>query len=87
MIDNQLFTNSFSSLFMVVRVALNTMIETTDAMTPYSPSMRLDYDFHRRMEIYYIYTRPLEIARKAGCPMPKLEMLEAELRFLEDIKA
>ena len=63
------------------------MIETTDAMTPYSPSMRLDYDFHRRMEIYYIYTRPLEIARKAGCPMPKLEMLEAELRFLEDIKA
>ena len=87
MIDKQLFTNSFSSLFMVVRVALNTMIETTDAMTPYSPSMRLDYDFHRRMEIYYIYTRPLEIARKAGCPMPKLEMLEAELRFLEDIKA
>ena len=59
------------------------MIETTDAMTPYSPSMRLDYDFHRPMEIYYLYTRPLEIAREAGCPMPKLEMLEAELRFLE----
>ena len=59
------------------------MIETTDAMTPYSPSMRLDYDFHRPMEIYYLYTRPLEIARESGCPMPKLEMLEAELRFLE----
>ena len=59
------------------------MIEMTDNMTPYSPSMRLDYDFHRRMEIYYLYTRPLEIAREAGCPMPKLEMLEAELRFLE----
>lgn len=59
------------------------MIETTDAMTPYSPSMRLDYDFHRPMEIYYLYTRPLQIAREAGCPMPKLEMLEAELRFLE----
>jgi 2-dehydropantoate 2-reductase len=60
------------------------MIEMTDAMTPYSPSMRLDYDFHRRMEIYYLYTRPLEMARNAGCPMPKLEMLEAELRFLEE---
>ena len=60
------------------------MIEMTDAMTPYSPSMRLDYDFHRSMEIYYIYSRPLEIAREAGCRMPKLEMLEAELRFLED---
>ena len=28
MIDNQLFTNSFSSLFMVVRVALNTTLES-----------------------------------------------------------
>ena len=60
------------------------MIETTDSMTPYSPSMRLDYDFHRPMELYYIYTRPLQIAREAGFPMPKLEMLEAELRFLEE---
>ena len=60
------------------------MIAMTDSMIPYSPSMRLDYDFHRPMEIYYLYTRPLEIAREAGCPMPKLEMLEAELRFLED---
>jgi 2-dehydropantoate 2-reductase len=60
------------------------MIEMTDAMIPYSPSMRLDYDFHRPMEIYYIYSRPLEIAREAGCRMPKLEMLEAELRFLEE---
>ena len=45
--------------------------------------LQVDYDFHRRMEIYYLYTGPLEIAREAGCPMPKLEMLEAELRFLE----
>lgn len=59
------------------------MIKMTDEMTPYSPSMRLDYDFHRRMEIYYLYTRPIEIARKAGFRMSKLEMLEAELKFLE----
>ena len=59
------------------------MIDMTDSMIPYSPSMRLDYDFHRPMEIYYLYTRPLQIAREAGCPMLKLEMLEAELRFLE----
>ena len=61
------------------------MIATTDVMTPYSPSMRLDYDFHRQMEIYYLYTRPIEIAREAGYRMPKLEMLEAELRFLESM--
>ena len=60
------------------------MIEMTDEMTPYSPSMKLDYDFHRLMEIHYIYSRPLEIAREAGFRMPKLEMLEAELKFLQN---
>lgn len=60
------------------------MIAMTDAMTPYSPSMRLDYDFHRQMEIYYLYTRPIEIAREAGFRMSKLEMLEAELKFLQE---
>ena len=51
------------------------MIAMTDSMIPYSPSMRLDYDFHRSMEIYYLYTRPIEMARAAGYRMPKLEML------------
>ena len=59
------------------------MIATTKAMTPYSPSMKLDYDFHRPMEIHYLYSRPIEEARKAGFRMPKLEMLEAQLKFLE----
>lgn len=59
------------------------MIQTTDEMTPYSPSMKLDYDFHRLMEIDYLYTRPIAEARKVGFRMPKLEMLEAELRFIE----
>ncbi|MBO7102350.1 MAG: putative 2-dehydropantoate 2-reductase [Bacteroidaceae bacterium] len=59
------------------------MIQTTDAMTPYSPSMKLDFNFHRPMEIEYLYTRPLEIAHNAGFHMPKLEMLEALLRFLD----
>lgn len=61
------------------------MLEMTDAMTPYSPSMRLDYDFHRPMEIHYIYTRPIQIAREAGFPMPRLAMLEAELKYLNDV--
>lgn len=60
------------------------MIDMTDNMTPYSPSMKLDYDFHRPMEIHYLYTRPIEIARAAGYRMHKLEMLEAELRFLQN---
>ena len=59
------------------------MIQYTDVMTPYSPSMKLDYDFHRRMEIEYLYTRPIALAREADFAMPKLEMLEALLRFKE----
>lgn len=59
------------------------MIRSTDEMVPYSPSMKLDYDNHRPMEIQYLYTRPLEIARQAGAPMHTLEMLEAQLRFLQ----
>lgn len=59
------------------------MIYNTLHMTPYSPSMKLDYDFHRPMEIDYIYTRPIEEARKAGYKMQKLDMLEKELRFIE----
>ncbi len=62
------------------------MIQTTDAMVPYSPSMKLDFDHHRPMEIYYLYTRPIEEARKAGFDMRKLAMLEAELRFIQEEK-
>ena len=62
---------------------IDKMIDMTDHMTPYSPSMKLDFDFHREMEIHYLYSRPIQIAHEAGYPMPKLEMLEAELKFLQ----
>lgn len=58
------------------------MIATTKVMVPYSPSMRLDYDFHRPMELEYLYHRPIQIAAEAGFPMPKLSMLADELEFL-----
>ncbi len=63
---------------------IDKMIQMTDEMTPYSPSMKLDFDFHRQMEIEYLYTKPIAIAHEAGLRMPKLEMLEAELRFIEE---
>ena len=61
------------------------MMETTDRMVPYSPSMKLDFDCGRPMEIEYLYSRPIAEARKAGFEMPKLAMLEAELRFIEEM--
>lgn len=59
------------------------LIEMTKNMKPYSPSMKLDWDYHRPMEIHYLYTRPIEISKSAGFDMPKLKMLEEELLYKE----
>ena len=59
------------------------MIQMTDDMVPYSPSMKLDFDFHRPMEIPYLYTRPIAEAKKVGFEMPKLAMLRDELTFIQ----
>jgi len=59
------------------------MMQMTDEMVPYSPSMKLDFDYHRPMEIEYLYSRPIAEAKKVGFEMPKLAMLEAELKFIE----
>ena len=62
------------------------MMQMTDEMVPYSPSMKLDFDFHRPMEVYYLYTRPIMEARKVGFDMPKLAMLEAELKYIDTLR-
>lgn len=56
------------------------ILEMTQQMKPYSPSIKVDYDHHRPMEIYYLYTRPIEEARKHGYDMKR--MLEQQLRFI-----
>ncbi|MBP1618634.1 MAG: panE [Bacteroidetes bacterium] len=60
------------------------MLQMTERMAPYAPSMKLDYDFHRPLEIEYIYSRPLEEARKAGAEMPCVATLERQLKFLAE---
>lgn len=62
---------------------VDAMVEFTKKMPPYSPSMKLDFDFHRPLETYYIYSRPILEAQKIGLDMPLVSMLEKELRFIE----
>lgn len=62
---------------------VDAMIEQTKTMPSYSPSMKLDFDFHRPLETYYIYSRPILEAQKIGLDMPLVSMLEKELRFIE----
>lgn len=59
------------------------MLEYTLDMKPYAPSMKLDFDFKRPLEIDTIYTAPLEAAEKAGFNMPKVRMLEQQLRLIQ----
>jgi 2-dehydropantoate 2-reductase len=60
------------------------MLEYTKVMKPYAPSMKLDYDFKRPMEIGAIYSAPIAEARSHGFAMPKVTILEQQLRFLQD---
>ena len=55
----------------------------TENMKPYSPSMKLDFENHRPMEIKYMYERPVEIAQQCGVYMSKVDMLAKMLHFVE----
>ncbi|WP_436796113.1 2-dehydropantoate 2-reductase [Actinospongicola halichondriae] len=57
------------------------MLATTDAMTPYAPSMKLDHDAGRSMELEAIYDAPLAAA--ADGSMPRVAALRDQLRFVE----
>ncbi|WP_163708545.1 putative 2-dehydropantoate 2-reductase [Mangrovibacterium lignilyticum] len=57
------------------------MMAMTAAMKPYAPSMKLDYDYKRPMEIDAIYSQPLLQAKRNGFQMRKVEMLEKQLHF------
>jgi len=59
------------------------MIEMTAKMTPYAPSMKLDFDNKRPLEIDAIYSQSIAHALKNGCQMPKVEMLEKQLQFYD----
>ena len=59
---------------------INDNINATKSMKPYAPSMKVDYDNHRPMQVYYLYTKPLMVAELHGVNCPKLKWLENELR-------
>lgn len=60
------------------------MMVSTDKMTPYAPSMKLDFEAKRPMEIEAIYSNAIKKAESAGCEMKKVKMLEQQLCFIQD---
>lgn len=59
------------------------MLNMTRKMKPYSPSMKVDYDYRRPMEIYYLYSRPVAEAQAHGYEMRRMRMLEEQLLFIQ----
>jgi len=59
------------------------MMHNTDQMKPYLPSMRLDFDNHRQMEIQAIYAEPINTSFQVGFDMKKTKMLMQQLQFIQ----
>lgn len=59
------------------------IISSTEAMVPYSPSMKLDFENKRQLELLYIYTKPIARAILQGVEMPRVSMLSKQLFFIE----
>lgn len=59
------------------------MMELTAHMPAFASSMKFDYDHGLPLELYYLYQRPIAEAHRHGCVMPLLEMLAAEMDFLQ----
>ncbi|WP_208028689.1 putative 2-dehydropantoate 2-reductase [Rhabdothermincola sediminis] len=59
------------------------MLADTERMRPYAPSMKLDFEAGRPMELDAIYAAPLAAARAAGRDLPRVSMLHDQLRFLD----
>jgi len=62
---------------------IDRMVTTTEAMTPYKPSMKLDFEAGRALELDAIYAAPIAAARAAGTDMPASAALLAQLRTLD----
>ncbi len=66
------------------RSGVEKMINNTLKMKPYAPSMKLDFDFKRPMEIEAIYSNPIEEAKEFGFDMKYAATIEKQLHFIQD---
>ena len=62
------------------------MMETTDRMASYKPSMKLDYERGLPLEMDTIYRNPLRAAKEAGVECPLIRELYEALRHLDQAR-
>ncbi|MFP4040643.1 MAG: putative 2-dehydropantoate 2-reductase [Desulfosudaceae bacterium] len=63
---------------------IDIMLAATEKMVAYSPSMKLDYEAGRPLEIEGIYRRPIRAARQAGVEMLRPAVVADQLAFLDN---
>ncbi len=66
--------------------SIERMVGYTETMTPYEPSMKLDWDAGRPMEIEALYRAPVRAARSAGVELGAIASLGDLLEFMEGKK-
>ncbi len=59
------------------------MMDFTNKMEPYLPSMKLDYDAGIPLETEYMYRRPLQAAHAEGAELPLICAVCEQLEFLD----
>ena len=52
-------------------------------MRPYFPSMKLDFDAGKALELDAMYKKPIDAAAAHGKRLTRIEMLYNELSFLQ----
>lgn len=62
---------------------LEKMMTNTDQMVAYRPSMKLDFDAGRPMELQAMYANPILAAAARGVQLPRMTMLLQQLQFME----
>ncbi|MEH1950955.1 MAG: putative 2-dehydropantoate 2-reductase [Nostoc sp.] len=62
---------------------IQTMLDYTVKMTPYRPSMKIDYDEHRPLEVEAIFGNPLRKAQAVGVDLVQISCLYQQLKFLD----
>lgn len=60
------------------------MVVATRKMVPYKPSMKLDYEAKRPLEIGMIYQNAIHIAGASGFTMEKTQMIKQQLEYLDE---
>lgn len=63
---------------------IDKMIKNTQKMHPYFPSMKLDFDARKPLELDAMYNKPLEAAAARGKRLTRIAMLYEELSFLQE---